>query len=298
MMRAVDGVDLSIEEKQTFALVGETGCGKSTTGRLLLRLIEPTSGAIHYRDQDILKLQPNEMKKLRREMQIIFQDAHASLNPRKTIRKTLSEPFIIHEGLRKEAAEEKALRLLEEVEIRPADQYIDRYPHEFSGGQKQRIVIARAVAVRPKFIVADEPVASLDVSVRTQILKLLRSLQQEYDISYLYISHDLGTVRSMAEVVAVMYLGKIVEQAPADELFSNPIHPYTEALLSAIPIPNPRRRNRKRMILKGEVLSAIEPPQGCPFRTRCPIAEDICSKENPPLVDIGDNRKVACHLRT
>jgi len=297
-VRAVDDVSFEITNGENLALVGESGCGKTTTARLILRLLRPTSGTVYFGGKDLFKLRDEEMRQIRPRIQLVSQDPHASLNPRKTIRQILSKPFKLHAQMNRGEIENNVLDLLDMVGLNPPELFADRHPHEFSGGQRQRISIARAIALKPSFIVADEPVSALDVSVRAQVLNLLKDLQAKLGITYLFITHDLAVVRSVSNRVAVMYLGKLAEVAEVSKLFKEPLHPYTEALLSATPIPNPERsRSRKRIILGGDVPSPINPPKGCPFHTRCPIAVNKCRSVEPPLTKIGD-RYVACHLRT
>jgi len=290
-VNAVDGVSFTVEAGKTLALVGESGSGKSTVGRLVLRLIEPTAGHMRFAGQDVFAFNEAHTRTYRRQAQLVFQDPYASLNPRMTVGDILSEPIALHDIVPPARRRERVAQVMELVGLEP--RFAPRYPHEFSGGQRQRIVIARALAVEPKLIVCDEPVSALDVSIRSQVLNLLRDLQRRLGLAYIFISHDLAVVKHIADHVAVMYLGRIVETAPTDELFANPRHPYTRALLSAIPVPNPRAR-RNRTILAGDVPSPINPPSGCHLHLRCPHAIERCRVERPALIASGDHA-TACH---
>jgi oligopeptide transport system ATP-binding protein len=293
-VRAVDGVTLNVQEGETLGLVGESGSGKSTLGRTILQLIPPTSGSVRFEGQEIVGLRGRAMQSVRREMQMIFQDPYASLNPRQRVGQIVGTPLRIHglasgDGLKRQVNE-----LLERVGLGP--EHYNRFPHEFSGGQRQRIGIARALALRPKLIIADEPVSALDVSIQAQIINLLEDLQNEFKLTYLFVAHDLGVIRHVSDRIAVMYLGKIVEVGPADEVYSNPIHPYTLSLLSALPIPDPRANaRREQIVLEGDIPSPANPPAACRFHTRCPYATEICSQDEPKLVDWGNGHWAACH---
>ena len=292
-VKAVDGVSFEIKKGETLGLVGESGCGKSTTGRTILNLLEKTEGKIYFQGKDIDELSKKDLRKMRPKMQLIFQDPYSSLNPRMTVGKIIGEALLNHKMISKEDLREKVLETMKICGLAPYQ--IDRYPHEFSGGQRQRIGIARALILDPDFIVADEPVSALDVSIQAQIINLLRDLQKEKKFSYLFISHDLSVVEHICDKVGVMYLGSLVELAPSDEIFKNPLHPYTKALMSAIPIPDPTVK-RERIILKGDIPSPSNPPKGCKFHTRCPHATDRCKQENPEYREVSEGHFVACHL--
>ncbi len=293
-IRALDGASFEIARSETLGLVGESGCGKSTTGRTILRLYDPTGGRIVFDDREITALQGEALRRMRPRMQMIFQDPQACLNPRMTVGSIVAEPLDEHEALKARQKRERVRELLNSVGLNP--KFADRYPHEFSGGQRQRIGIARALALNPDFIVCDEPIAALDVSIQAQVVNLLQDLQARLGLTYLFISHDLSMVRYLADRVAVMYLGKVVELAPRERLYNDPLHPYTQALLSAVPVPEPKvERRRERIILKGDVPSPANPPSGCRFRTRCPVAFDRCAVEEPAWRKIAGDRWVACH---
>ncbi|MGI8690050.1 MAG: ABC transporter ATP-binding protein [Thermomicrobiales bacterium] len=297
-VQAVDGVSFSVKKGETLGLVGESGCGKSTTGRAILQLYKPTSGEVNFQGKDLTKLDAGDMRKMRRHLQMIFQDPYASLNPRMTVGSIISEPMQIHNLVDRGHRNQRVQELLETVGLNPY--FANRYPHEFSGGQRQRIGVARALAANPAFIVADEPVSALDVSIQAQIVNLLEDLQEQFNLTYLFIAHDLSVVKHISDRVAVMYLGKIVELASRDTIYEEPLHPYTKALLSAVPIPDPViEKKRERIILTGDVPSPINPPSGCHFHTRCQYAiKGTCDVIEPPFEDKGNNHFVACHLYT
>lgn len=298
-VRAVDGVSFKVYRGETLGLVGESGCGKSTTGRTILQLYRPTSGSVKFEGQELTEMAGNSLRQMRKQMQIIFQDPFASLNPRMTVGSIVSEPLQIHKMYpNKKERQQYVEDLLERVGLNPY--FINRYPHEFSGGQRQRIGIARALALQPSFIVADEPISALDVSIQAQVVNLMQELQQELGLTYLFIAHDLSMVRHICDRVAVMYLGKIVELGPVDDVYDNPQHPYTQALLSAVPVPDPTvEESRQRIIIAGDLPSPANPPTGCNFNTRCPVAFDLCYHEpDPPLVEVLPDHYVACHRVT
>lgn len=292
-VKAVDGISFHIFEGETFGLVGESGSGKTTAGKTILRLIDPTKGKIVVDGKDITKLPENQLRPIRREMQIIFQDPYGSLNPRMPIGEIIKEPLLVHNIGSPKEQEERVVEIMKLVGLRP--EYLRRYPHEFSGGQRQRIGIARAIVLNPKFIVADEPVSALDASIQAQVLNLLLELQQKLALTYLLVAHNLAVVRHVSDRIGVMYLGKLLEVAETKELFSTPLHPYTQALLSAIPVPDPEIK-KERILLQGDIPSPINPPSGCRFRTRCRYAKDVCAEKEPPLVDVGSAHYVACHF--
>jgi oligopeptide transport system ATP-binding protein len=294
-VRAVDGISFTVNEGETLGLVGESGCGKSTTGRVILQLQKPTSGEVYFYDTELTGLSPNQLRALRPKMQMIFQDPYASLNPRHTVGKIVGEPLLIHGFGSEEEIKARVIELLDMVGLKEV--HYKRFPHEFSGGQRQRIGIARALALSPRFIVCDEPISALDVSIQAQVINLLQDLQQELNLTYLFIAHDLSMVKHISHRVAVMYLGKIAELADRKSLFNEPLHPYTQALISAVPTPNPKvERKRKRILLEGEVPSPSNPPSGCVFHTRCPIAVDECRQVEPEFREVRPGHFAACHL--
>lgn len=292
-VRAVDGITFNVKRGETLGLVGESGCGKSTTGRTILQLYRPTSGSVHFEDVDLVHTKGEELRKMRRKMQMIFQDPYASLNPRMTVADIVGEPLMVHSVATGKEIQDRVQHLLALVGLNPS--FASRYPHEFSGGQRQRIGVARALALQPSFIVCDEPISALDVSIQAQVVNLLEELQEQFNLTYLFIAHDLSMVKHISDRVAVMYLGVIVELAGRDDLYAKPLHPYTQALLSAVPIPDPiADAKRERVILKGDVPSPANPPSGCRFRTRCPIAEEVCAETRPEFREIRPGHFVAC----
>jgi peptide/nickel transport system ATP-binding protein/oligopeptide transport system ATP-binding protein len=293
LLRAVDGVSFTLQSGETLGLVGESGCGKSTIAKLLLRLIEPDAGTISFDGRPITGLARSDMNILRRDMQMIFQDPYSSLNPRMRIGEIIGEPLVVHGMCRDAGLRERVLELMQKVGL--SREHYDRYPHEFSGGQRQRIGIARTLAVQPRLVVADEPVSALDLSIQAQIVNLLQDLQEEFGLTYLFISHDLGVIEHVCDRVAVMYLGRIVELADVEQLYLQPRHPYTEALMDAVPVPDPNQR-RRRQILAGEIPSPINPPAGCHFHPRCPYARDVCRRDYPPLIEHARGHLAACHF--
>jgi len=292
-VRAVDGVSFEVRRGETLGLVGESGCGKSTTGRTILQLYKPTAGRVNFDGVDLVGLKGESLRKMRRKIQMIFQDPYASLNPRMTVEQLVGEPLMVHNVATGEEIKQRVAHLLDLVKLNPA--FAGRYPHEFSGGQRQRIGVARALALQPSFVICDEPISALDVSIQAQVVNLLEELQEQFNLTYLFIAHDLSMVKHISDRVAVMYLGVIVELASRDELYAKPLHPYTQALLSAVPIPDPvADAKRQRTILKGDVPSPVNPPSGCRFRTRCPIAQDVCSQSRPEFREIRPGHFVAC----
>ena len=292
-IKAVDGISFDIKRGETLGLVGESGCGKSTTGRALLQLYRPTSGEVFFEGDNLTKLSGERLRRMRRRMQMIFQDPYASLNPRMTVGDIIGEPLVVHNISSGQSRRERVQELLRIVGLNPY--FVNRYPHEFSGGQRQRIGVARALAVQPDFIVCDEPISALDVSIQAQIINLLEELQTQFNLTYLFIAHDLSVVRHISDRIAVMYLGKIVELTGRKELYDRPLHPYTQALLSAVPIPDPVvEEKRRRVILEGDVPSPANPPLGCHFCTRCPVVMDVCKEQEPEFVDVGGGHWVAC----
>jgi oligopeptide/dipeptide ABC transporter ATP-binding protein len=295
VVRAVDNISFQVQRGETFSIVGESGCGKSTTGMCLLRLIDPTSGEIYFNREDALTLKNKELKGFRKDIQVIFQDPYSSLNPKHTVRSILREPYLIHKTFSNTEIDDQVHRLIELVGLDSS--YLDRYPHEFSGGQRQRIGIARALALNPQLIVCDEPVSALDVSIQAQIINLLKELQQQLNLTYIFISHDLSVVEHISNRVAVMYLGKIVEMGTRDQIFNDPKHPYTQALLASIPIANPEHaENKKRVIIKGDLPSPKNPPKGCHFYSRCPVKMEQCKEVYPEVKILPNQQQISCHL--
>ena len=295
VVHAVDGISFEVRSGETFGLVGESGCGKSTAGRTILQLYRPTSGHVFFGGADLVKLKGEELRRMRQRMQMIFQDPYASLNPRMTIREIVGEPLVVHDMAKGRQIDERVDQLLDLVRLNPG--FASRYPHEFSGGQRQRIGIARALALNPEFIVCDEPISALDVSIQAQVINLLEDLQHKLGLTYLFIAHDLSMVRHISDRVAVMYLGILAELAGREELYEHPLHPYTQALLSAVPVPDPFvEEKRQRIILEGDVPSPVNPPSGCRFRTRCPLAEKICAEQAPAWREITPDHWAACHM--
>jgi oligopeptide transport system ATP-binding protein len=292
-IKAVDDISFYVNEGETLGIVGESGCGKSTTGRMLLRLLEPTEGTVEFDGKDITTLSAEEMRKTRRDIQMVFQDPYASLNPRHTIEKILGEPLLVH-GMK--SARERNAKIREFLEVVGlSDFHAKRYPHQFSGGQRQRIGIARALMTNPKLIIADEPVSALDVSIQAQVLNLMQDLQKEFNLTYIFIAHDLGVVRHISDRVGVMYLGKMVEVSESEDLYAKPLHPYTQALLSAVPVPDPDYV-KQEVFLEGDIPNPANPPTGCTFHTRCPFKMDICTRDIPKLIEVEEGHSVACHL--
>jgi len=295
-IRAVDGVTFDVKKGEIFGLVGESGSGKTTIGRLLLRLTDPTDGKILFEGKDISKMSQKDLRPLRRKMQIIFQDPYESLNPRMTVSSIIMEPLTIQGGTRREEMENKVAKALEDVDLIPPEEFLLRFPHELSGGQRQRVGVARALVLNPDFIVADEPVSMLDVSIRAEVVNILVNLLEKYNVSFLFITHDVALARHICNRIAIMYLGKIMEKGPVENVIFEPLHPYTRALISAVPVPDPATK-RSDVALKGEIPSPINPPSGCRFHTRCPIAEfPLCKEKEPPLIDHKDGHSAACHL--